>query len=91
MGPPIVKPIDTTPSIEPQQSQYIPDGEMDMSDDRMQSVAKMGESHGIKVSQSLGLDDSVDSLALEDYDRISYEDQQVNNPIDTSPKEGEKG
>ena len=43
---------------------------MDMSEDRMQSVAKMGESHGITVSQSLGIDRSVDSLALEDYDHI---------------------
>ena len=32
--------------------------------------SKIGESHGITVSQSLGIDPSVDSLALEDYDLI---------------------
>ena len=31
---------------------------------------QIGESHGITVSQSLGIDPSVDSLALEDYDHI---------------------
>jgi hypothetical protein len=30
----------------------------------------IGESHGITVSASLGIDPSVDSLALEDYDHV---------------------
>ena len=42
----------------------------DLSDDRFHGAAKIGESHGITVSQSLGIDPSVDSLALEDYDHI---------------------
>jgi hypothetical protein len=46
------------------------DIEIEGSGDRLQSVAKIGESHGITVSQSLGIDPSVDSLALEDYDHI---------------------
>ena len=34
------------------------------------SVPKIGDSHGITVSQSLGIDPSVDSLQLEEYDHI---------------------
>lgn len=37
--------------------------------------SKIGESHGITVSQSLGIDPSVDSLALEDYDHIEAVDK----------------
>ena len=33
-------------------------------------LAKMGDSHGITVSQSLGIDPSVDSLRLEQYDHV---------------------
>jgi len=44
--------------------------DLEASGDRLASVAKIGESHGITVSQSLGIDPSVDSLALEDYDHI---------------------
>jgi hypothetical protein len=36
---------------------------------------KIGESHGITVSQSLGIDPSVDSLALEEYDHIEPVDR----------------
>ena len=36
----------------------------------LDGLKKIGESHGITVSQSLGIDPSVDSLALEDYDHI---------------------
>lgn len=44
---------------------------LDISGDRMQSMAnKIEASHGITVSQSLGIDPSVDSLALEAYDLI---------------------
>ena len=35
---------------------------------RNQPAAVSGSGHGITVSQSLGVDPSVDSLALEDYD-----------------------
>jgi len=45
------------------------------SDDRLPSMTKIGESHGITVSQSLGIDPSVDSLALEDYDHIEMVEQ----------------
>jgi len=48
----------------------LPADDIDNSGDRLPSVAKIGESHGITVSQSLGIDPSVDSLALEDYDLI---------------------
>ena len=34
------------------------------------AAPRMGESHGITVSQSLGIDPSVDSLQLEEYDHI---------------------
>lgn len=34
------------------------------------AAPKIGESHGITVSQSLGIDPSVDSLQLEEYDHI---------------------
>lgn len=37
--------------------------------------SRIGESHGITVSQSLGIDPSVDSLALEDYDHIEAVDK----------------
>lgn len=37
--------------------------------------SRIGESHGITVSQSLGIDPSVDSLALEDYDHIESVDK----------------
>ena len=40
--------------------------------------SKIGESHGITVSQSLGIDPSVDSLALEDYDHIEAVDKVQN-------------
>ena len=44
----------------------------------MPGVPKIGDSHGITVSQSLGIDPSVDSLALEDYDLIEPVDR-INN------------
>ena len=50
--------------------------EIEQSGDRLMGVAgKIGESHGITVSQSLGIDPSVDSLALEDYDHIEPVDK----------------
>ena len=50
----------------------LPRDDLDIegSGDHIPNVAKIGESHGITVSQSLGIDPSVDSLALEDYDLI---------------------
>ena len=47
----------------------LPENDLDMSHN-MGLQGKIGESHGITVSQSLGIDPSVDSLALEDYDHI---------------------
>ena len=41
------------------------------------NIAKMGDSHGITVSQSLGIDPSVDSLRLEQYDHV--EDVEIVN------------
>ena len=40
---------------------------------------KIGESHGVTVSQSLGIDPSVDSLALEEYDHIEPVDKMGND------------
>lgn len=31
-----------------------------------------GQGHGVTVSQSLGIDKSVDSLALDEYDHVEY-------------------
>ena len=42
--------------------------EVQIDDPRNQPAAVSGSGHGITVSQSLGVDPSVDSLALEDYD-----------------------
>jgi hypothetical protein len=47
----------------------LPDNEIDGSGNNI-GMRGIGESHGITVSQSLGIDPSVDSLALEDYDHI---------------------
>jgi hypothetical protein len=41
----------------------------------LQANHKIGDSHGITVSQSLGIDPSVDSLALEEYDHIEPVDK----------------
>ena len=49
--------------------------EIEQSGDRLLGGGKIGESHGITVSQSLGIDPSVDSLALEDYDHIEPVDK----------------
>lgn len=38
------------------------------------SVPKIGDSHGITVSQSLGIDPSVDSLQLQEYDHVEEVD-----------------
>ena len=43
---------------------------LDISAAGMAGFGKIEASHGITVSQSLGIDPSVDSLALEDYDLI---------------------
>jgi hypothetical protein len=50
------------------------DDELDASGEGIRP-SKIGESHGITVSQSLGIDPSVDSLALEDYDHIEAVDK----------------
>lgn len=50
------------------------DGDIDGSG---MGIAKMGDSHGITVSQSLGIDPSVDSLRLEQYDHV--EDVEIVN------------
>lgn len=42
--------------------------EVNMDDIHIQGVGASGQ--GITVSQSLGVDPSVDSLALEDYDHV---------------------
>ena len=38
------------------------------------SVPRIGDSHGITVSQSLGIDPSVDSLQLQEYDHVEEVD-----------------
>ena len=43
---------------------------MDDADLNARSANVAGSGHGITVSQSLGVDPSVDSLALEDYDHV---------------------
>lgn len=49
----------------------LPEDDLGLDIGGMQSIARGAEaSHGITVSQSLGIDPSVDSLALEDYDLI---------------------
>ena len=45
----------------------LPEDDLDGSGENFN---KVGESHGITVSQSLGIDPSVDSLALEEYDHV---------------------
>jgi len=42
----------------------------DDADLNARSANVAGSGHGITVSQSLGVDPSVDSLALEDYDHV---------------------
>ena len=44
--------------------------EFDEADLNARSGNVAGSGHGITVSQSLGVDPSVDSLALEDYDHV---------------------
>jgi hypothetical protein len=44
--------------------------ERDDLEDSGDKIGKIGESHGVTVSQSLGIDPSVDSLALEEYDHV---------------------
>ena len=39
------------------------------------SAPRIGDIHGITVSQSLGIDPSVDSLQLEEYDHIEEVDK----------------
>lgn len=46
----------------------LPDEEIQPEDIHIQGVGASG--NGITVSQSLGVDPSVDSLALEDYDHV---------------------
>lgn len=54
------------------------DDDLDASGDGIRP-SKIGESQGITVSQSLGIDPSVDSLALEDYDHIEAVDKVAAN------------
>lgn len=49
----------------PEQNDIVVDEDLNA---RSANVA--GSGHGITVSQSLGVDPSVDSLALEDYDHV---------------------
>ena len=51
---------------------------MDEEEDTNVIARAIAESHGITVSASLGIDPSVDSLALEDYDHVEPVDK-VNN------------
>jgi len=46
------------------------DVEQEAADDAVKSGNVAGSGHGITASQSLGVDPSVDSLALEDYDHV---------------------
>lgn len=46
------------------------DVDQEAADDAVKSGNVAGSGHGITASQSLGVDPSVDSLALEDYDHV---------------------
>ena len=50
--------------------------EEDIESDRYEdkNVESSGKNYGITVSQSLGIDKSVDSLELDEYDHIEYVD-----------------
>lgn len=62
-------------------AQIIDDYDEDFIEEEIQSeqenwknLAESGNNFGVTVSQSLGIDPSVDSLALDEYDHIEHID-----------------